>query len=76
MLLETLDLGVEARTLHLIAGLLLGLVFGLAAQISRFCLRRALAGDAAERGSAGAVWITGFATALIGFALASSAGLL
>ena len=75
MLLESLDLGVEPRTLHLIAGLLLGLVFGVAAQISRFCLRRAVAGDSAERGSAAAVWVSGFAAALIGFALAGYAGL-
>lgn len=75
MLLETLDLGVDARTLHLIAGLVLGLVFGVAAQISRFCLRRALAGDAAERGAAGAVWATGFSAALIGFVIADWLGL-
>lgn len=74
MLLETLDLGLEARTLHLIAGLLLGLVFGVAAQISRFCLRRAVAGDTAERGSAAAVWVTGLAAAIIGFFLARSFG--
>ena len=58
MLLETLDTGLEARTLHVIAGLILGLVFGAAAQISRFCLRRAVAGDTAERGSAAAIWAT------------------
>lgn len=76
MLLETLDLGLEARTLHLIAGLVLGLVFGIAAQISRFCLRRAVAGDAEERGSAAAVWVTGFATAILGFAIAQASGLI
>ncbi len=75
MLLESLDLGIETRTLHLIAGLLLGLVFGIAAQISRFCLRRAVAGDTADRGSAGAVWVTGLAAALIGFAVAQASGL-
>ncbi|MEM9426495.1 MAG: YeeE/YedE family protein [Pseudomonadota bacterium] len=75
MLLESLDIGLEARTLHLIAGLLLGLVFGVAAQISRFCLRRAVAGDVAERGSAAAVWVTGFAAAVIGFAIAQAVGL-
>ncbi len=74
MLLETLDLEMETRALHLIAGLLLGLLFGVAAQISRFCLRRAVAGDAAERGSAGAVWVTGLAAALIGFAIADASG--
>lgn len=75
MLLETLDWGFEPRTYHLIAGLVLGLVFGVAAQISRFCLRRAVAGDAGERGSAGAVWVSGLAAALIGFLAANAAGL-
>lgn len=74
MLLETLDFGGDVRSLHLIAGLLLGLIFGVAAQISRFCLRRAVAGDAAERGSAAAVWVTGLAAALVGFAVAQSLG--
>ncbi|MDJ0640342.1 MAG: YeeE/YedE thiosulfate transporter family protein [Paracoccaceae bacterium] len=74
MLMETLDLGFEARTLHIFAGLLLGLVFGVAAQISRFCLRRAVAGDMAERNSAAAVWVTGFAAAVVGFAIAQASG--
>ncbi|MDU8942678.1 YeeE/YedE thiosulfate transporter family protein [Ovoidimarina sediminis] len=76
MLLETLDLGLETRTLHLIAGLLLGLVFGVAAQISRFCLRRAVAGAPEERGSAAAVWVTGLAAAILGFAAAQSFGVI
>lgn len=59
MLLEAFDFGIETRNLHLIAGLLLGLVFGVAAQITRFCLRRAVAGDPGERGSAAAVWVSG-----------------
>ncbi len=75
MLLETLDFGGEVRSLHLIAGLVLGLVFGIAAQISRFCLRRAVAGDAEERGSASAVWVSGLAAALVGFLAAQSFGL-
>ena len=75
MLLEFYDWGLEARTLQVIAGLILGLLFGAAAQASRFCLRRTVAGDAGERGSAGAVWVTAFAAALIGFALAQSFGL-
>ena len=75
MLFELYDFGVEARTLHLIAGGLLGLLFGAAAQISRFCLRRAVAGPREERGSAGAVWLTGLATAILGFAVAAAFGL-
>lgn len=74
MLLETYDFGVEVRTLHLILGLLLGAIFGIAAQISKFCLRRAVAGDEGERGSAAAVWITGLAAAILGFEIADAAG--
>ncbi|MGR3514477.1 MAG: YeeE/YedE family protein [Paracoccaceae bacterium] len=75
MLLDYYDFGVETRTLHLIAGLLLGLVFGAAAQISRFCLRRAVAGVQEERPSAAAIWLTALATAIIAFAAAANFGL-
>ncbi len=75
MLLETFEFVGEARNLHLIAALFLGLIFGVAAQISRFCLRRAVAGETHERGAAGAVWATGFAAVLIGFVVAQSFGL-
>ncbi len=75
MLFELYDLGLEARTLHLLAGLGLGLIFGSAAQMSRFCLRRAVAGPREERGSAGAVWLTGLATAILGFAAAAASRL-
>lgn len=75
MLLELYDFGHEPRTLHLIAGLLLGLAFGMAAQISRFCLRRAVAGAPEERGTAGAIWLAALASAAIGFAVLNSAGL-
>lgn len=74
MLFEYFDFGLEARTLHLIAGAILGLVFGVAAQISRFCLRRAVAGPRDERASAGAVWLTALATAIAAFALAAGFG--
>lgn len=74
MLLENYDWGIEPRTLQLLFGLGLGLVFGIAAQISRFCLRRAVAGDSTDRGQAGAVWLTAFATALVAFQLAGMSG--
>ena len=74
MLLETYDWGLDARTLQLLFGLGLGLVFGIAAQISRFCLRRAVAGPADEQGSAAAVWLTAFATAIVGFQVAGLLG--
>ncbi|MDD9978858.1 MAG: YeeE/YedE thiosulfate transporter family protein, partial [Boseongicola sp.] len=51
------------------------LIFGVAAQISRFCLRRAVAGDLTERGTAAGVWITGFAAAVVGFLIANAFGL-
>ncbi len=75
MLFELYDFDVDPRTLHLISGLALGLMFGIAAQISRFCLRRAVAGPQDERQSAGAVWLTALATAIAAFALASVFGL-
>ncbi|MFA8443901.1 YeeE/YedE family protein [Yoonia sp.] len=72
MLLELYDWGLEARTLQVIFGLALGAIFGIAAQLSRFCLRRAVAGAPDERGSAGAVWVVALASAIVGFLLASS----
>lgn len=74
MLLESLDTGLDARSLQLLFGLGLGLIFGIAAQISRFCLRRAVAGDMAERGSAAAVWAAAFASAIVGFQIARMTG--
>jgi uncharacterized membrane protein YedE/YeeE len=76
MLLEMFEFDIEVRTLHLLTGLALGLLFGAAAQISRFCLRRAVAGPQEERASAGAVWLTALATAIIAFAVATSFGLI
>ncbi|NNJ67589.1 MAG: YeeE/YedE family protein [Boseongicola sp.] len=74
MLLEMYDWGLEGRTLQVIFGLIIGVAFGIAAQISRFCLRRAVAGRNEERGSAGAVWVTALATAIVGFMLARAWG--
>lgn len=74
MLIELYDFGVETRLLHVLAGLALGLIFGVAAQITRFCLRRAVAGATNERASAGAVWATALVTAIIAFWGAQAAG--
>lgn len=74
MLLETYEFGIEVRAIHLILGLVLGVVFGVAAQISKFCLRRAVAGDLGERRSAGAVWVTGLAAAIVGVLIAQATG--
>ncbi len=74
MLLELYDFGIETRELHGLLGAFLGLVFGISAQISRFCLRRAVAGPREERASAGAVWLTGLATAILAFTVATRFG--
>ncbi len=47
-------------------GLALGLAFGALAEITKLCLRRAVAGEAAERGPALGVWLAALAAALIG----------
>ena len=58
----------------IILGLVLGILFGGIAQITRFCLRRAIAGAQSERRSALAIWTTALATAVIGTQLAISSG--
>lgn len=65
MLLELYDFGLETRTLHILLGVVLGLVFGIAAQVSRFCLRRAVAGAPSERKGAAGVWLTALAVAIL-----------
>ena len=74
MLLERFDFGMDARTLQILFALVLGLVFGIAAQVSRFCLRRAIVGMEGESGQAAAVWMTALATAIAGFQIAQFAG--
>lgn len=74
MLLEQYDWGLDARTLQVLFALVLGAVLGAAAQITRFCLRRAVAGEPSERGPAGAIWLTALATAIVSFLIASGAG--
>ena len=64
----------ELSTLLLAAGALLGVAFGVAAQISRFCLRRALAGEATQRSSAGGVWSLALLVAVLGAQTAIYAG--
>lgn len=44
--------------------LLIGLVFGALAQITRFCFRRAIVGD--DRRQAAGVWLTALAVAVLG----------
>lgn len=74
MLLETLDTSLSAQTLQLVFALVLGLVFGAAAQASRFCLRRAVAGENGANSSALSVWLSALAFAIGGFAISSHLG--
>jgi len=74
MLLEYLPFDLPAQTLHLLLGALLGLAFGIAAQISRFCLRRAVAGEDGVDRSALSVWLVALAVAIGGVALAGGMG--
>lgn len=55
-------------------GVILGLAFGALAEITRFCLRRAIAGAPGERSSAGGVWLTALAFAIIGTQAAVATG--
>jgi uncharacterized membrane protein YedE/YeeE len=72
MLFELIETDLSARSLQIWAGLALGLLFGGAAQTSRFCLRRAVADK--DLGAA-AVWLCALSVAVIGFATAQAWGL-
>ncbi|MFN3207550.1 MAG: YeeE/YedE family protein [Roseovarius sp.] len=76
MLLETLPFELPPQAIHLLLGALLGLAFGVAAQISRFCLRRAIAGDGGVDQAALSVWLLALATAIGAVAVARGMGLL
>ena len=73
------DLGFQSLTAPQAAvwfGLILGVVFGVLGQRTRFCLRRGLAGSPQERAPALGVWLTALATALVGTQAAVAAGLI
>lgn len=53
-------------------GLGLGVLFGALAQITRFCLRRALIGD--DRRAASGIWLTALAVAVLGTQFAVAQG--
>ncbi|MCG6904893.1 MAG: YeeE/YedE family protein [Rhodobacter sp.] len=55
-------------------GLVLGVLFGALAQVTRFCLRRAVAGEDAERRPALGVWLAALAAAVLGTQGAVAAG--
>lgn len=71
---EQLGLDIEPRQAAIYLGLLIGLVFGGLAEVSRFCFRRAVVGPRAERRSAAGVWLTALALAVIGTQLAVAQG--
>ncbi|MGC1505135.1 MAG: YeeE/YedE family protein [Sulfitobacter sp.] len=52
--------------------LIIGAIFGLLAQITKFCFRRALVGD--DRRAAAGVWFTALAAAILGTQAAVAAG--
>lgn len=71
------ELGFETlgpREVSVIFGLVLGLAFGVLAERSGFCLRRGLAGPAAERPAALGLWALALAVAVIGTQGAVAAG--
>lgn len=57
-------------------GLALGAAFGVLAEVTRFCFRRAVAGEPAERGPALGVWLVALAAAVAGTQAAVQAGLI
>ena len=64
-------------TASLYLALALGVAFGVLAEITRFCLRRALvSADRSERRSAGGVWLMALAVALVGTQASVAAGLI
>ncbi|PIE15108.1 MAG: YeeE/YedE family protein [Rhodobacterales bacterium] len=59
---------------QLLFGLALGVFFGVAAQVSRFCLRRGVAGDDGADRPALAVWLLALGTAMGAVQLATATG--
>ncbi len=73
------DFGFETLTAPQAAvwfGLLLGLAFGALAQITRFCLRRAVAGEVEDRSEARGTWAMALAVAILGTQGAAATGLI
>ena len=73
MLFELYDLPFDVQGAHLLLGLALGLAFGVAAQISRFCLRRGLVAGP-DRASALGTWAAALATAIVATSAVTWAG--
>ena len=73
MLFELYDLPFDVQGAHLLLGLTLGLIFGVAAQISRFCLRRGVVAGP-DRAPALGTWTAALATAIVATTFATWAG--
>lgn len=54
------------REASIVFGFIVGCLFGVLAQLTQFCLRRAVAGPVAERASARGVWLLALAFAILG----------
>ena len=72
---ETLGLGITPLEASLWLGAAIGLCFGGLAQLTRFCLRRALVGPMAERADARGIWAMALVVAVIGTQGAVALGL-
>lgn len=57
---------ITPRQASVFLGLAIGLFFGVLAQLTQFCLRRAVAGPAAIRGTAQSIWLMALAAAILG----------
>jgi uncharacterized protein len=57
---------ITPREASVFLGLAIGVLFGVLAEATRFCLRRGLVGPIAERKPALALWSTALATAILG----------
>lgn len=74
---EQLGLGdITPREASVWLALALGLIFGLLAEPTRFCFRRAVAGPRAERRAAGGLWLWALGFAILGTQGAVIAGLI
>ena len=71
---ESLNLPFSVSQAALFLGLALGLAFGVLAEITRFCLRRAVVGVAPDRRAAAGIWAIALAVALLGTQAAVAAG--
>jgi uncharacterized protein len=73
---ETFGLDMTPKAASVWFGLGIGVIFGALAMLTRFCLRRALIGEASERAEARGVWALALAVAALGTQGAVAAGLI